>query len=265
MTAQQPACSGEGRRRVGEYGTFVQPLKQLLEDGGAFLGRADLASYESETLKITREGQGVHEEEAAFLYALVRAIKPRFVLETGTCQGYSTNEIARAIAANGCGHVVTADISADTGAAVQQDLKQHVTFVRSLSPGSLPRILETKGEKVDIFFHDSSHSYLNTLSELVCVAPFLASNAIVACHDAKLDFLQGFGVGRALRAFATEIGVAYLVLDTTCGIGLLAWKDPPSAEHLSALVRRLRKELRSEIVEQRALAALRRIRRVLST
>jgi hypothetical protein len=116
-------------RRVGEYGHYVAALPQLVEDVCTFLS-VDARQYIDELSSIDREGQGVHPEEAAMLYLLVRALQPQSVLETGTYKGYSTSEIARAIKLNGSGHLVTVDIAADTGSAVPQELITYISFER---------------------------------------------------------------------------------------------------------------------------------------
>lgn len=68
-----------------------------------------LASFITEGANV-REGEfrawddmGVEAEVAEFLYALVRVLKPRVVVESGTGRGYASFAIAAALDANGAG------------------------------------------------------------------------------------------------------------------------------------------------------------------
>jgi predicted O-methyltransferase YrrM len=221
-------------RRVGEYGHYVAALPQLVEDVCTFLS-VDARQYIDELSSIDREGQGVHPEEAAMLYLLVRALQPQSVLETGTYKGYSTSEIARAIKLNGSGHLVTVDIAADTGSAVPQELITYISFERERPSRLYAEKLKSENRKIDFFFHDSLHTYMNTLGELIWFADSYADGATLVCHDAKMDFMDGFGVGKAVRRFAAALGLKYRVLDTTCGLALLKWDKGISAAALQGM------------------------------
>lgn len=232
-------------RRIGEYGHFVAPLSQLAADVQAFTGR-DLTPYLAETRAIMRDDQGVHPEEAAVLYMLTRACKPRIVLETGTFKGYSSSEIARALKANASGHLLTVDIAADTGEAVPAELTPHITFHRS-TPSRRFAAEWPVDSRIDLFFHDSLHTFLNTFGELTWFARHYAAGAVIVCHDAKMDFMDGFGVGKAVRLFSRRLGVPFQVLDTTCGLAMLQWPEHVSAqamEDVHAELVRLEKEAR---------------------
>lgn len=53
------------------------------------------------------DDMGVEVEVAEFLYGLVRLLKPTFVVESGTGQGYAATALASALQANGHGHLET--------------------------------------------------------------------------------------------------------------------------------------------------------------
>lgn len=222
-------------RRIGEYGHFVMPLRQILADLTSFLSGVELESVLSEIVRIGRADQGVHPEEAAILYALVRAIKPTLVLETGTFSGYSTTEIARALHANQSGHLLTVDIDINTGCLVPEELKPLITFYRGITSHEFSLRLAKSDERVDIFFHDSLHTYMNTMGELIWFSPFYQHDCLIICHDAKMDWKPEYGVGRAVREFAEALCMPYLILDTTCGLAVMRWTDQISKETLNKL------------------------------
>ena len=129
-------------RRIGEYGHYVMPLTGLLQDVSSFLNIESLSKYLPEMSHINRASQGVHPEEASILYGLVRALRPELILETGTFEGYSTSEIARAISKNGTGHIETVDISVETGFRVPEELRGVVTFRRSMPSKKMVEIFK---------------------------------------------------------------------------------------------------------------------------
>lgn len=253
MTKQAKDNSDLELRRVGEYGHFVMPLSQLLGDLGAFLEGVDLHVFNGEIVCIERADQGIHPEEAAVLYALVRAFKPSLMLETGTFKGYSSSEIARALRVNQSGRLITVDIDPDSGSLVPDDLRPFITFFSGIPSRDLQPFFEKESLKIDIFFHDSLHTYMNTLEELICFAPFLKDNAVILCHDAKMDFSPEFGVGRALREFAGVLDLSYRILDTTCGLGVIRWSTSalPALDKLrSEYAVRVKKKRISDLVHR---------------
>jgi predicted O-methyltransferase YrrM len=215
------------QRRVGEYGHFVAPFSQLVADLQNLAG-APLGRYAGEVAAIRREGQGVHPEEAGLLYLLVRGLRPALVLETGTFKGYSASEIARALQANSAGHLITVDLAGDTGAMVPADLLPRITFHRGRPSEAFARDLQP-AQRFDVFFHDSLHTFMNTLGELLWFADHYRPGAMIVCHDAKMDFLDDFGVGKAVRLFAQRLHLEYRILDTTCGLAVLKWPEQSPA------------------------------------
>jgi hypothetical protein len=96
------------------------------------------------------------------LFTFVRLMKPEFVIETGTANGYSTAAIAHAFQLNGKGVVHSFDILESSAPLVLPASKKHVNIVKvNESPKSLLRAassLELDTEK-GFYFHDSDHSY----------------------------------------------------------------------------------------------------------
>lgn len=231
-------------RRIGKHRNYVMPLSKLLEDLVAFLHLEDLHDYYSEMIKIDRANQGIHPEEAAILYGITRAIKPNLVLETGTFEGYSTAEIARALTNNGFGRVETVDQAKNTGSRVPESLLSVVTFHREIPSTKLVELWEHKSEKIDLFFHDSAHNYINTLEELATFSPFFNHGCVVVCHDAKMDFLDEFGVRKAVHEFTKAFQIEYIVLDTTCGLAIFRWLNTINQNDLSLFLDEYRKYLK---------------------
>lgn len=251
-------------RRLGEYGHYILPLTDLLAEAALFLGlETDMSRYHKETCSILRASQGVHPEEAAVLYGLVRSLKPQLILETGTFEGYSTAEIARALQKNGTGHLESVDIADKTGFRVPDNLQQFVTFRRSMPSLAMTTVLAQQKVSVELFFHDSAHTYCNALDELIAFAPFFSSGCVIVCHDAKMDFMPDFGVGRAVREFAQAMGLECAVLDTTCGMALMRWPQSIDDKMLQSGLENLKRSLAQAKADQIFMNRARRIWRIL--
>ena len=63
-------------------------------------------------------------EAGRLLYALVRASRPDTVVEFGTSFGISTIYLAAAVADNGCGRVITTELSTTKAEAARSNLRQ---------------------------------------------------------------------------------------------------------------------------------------------
>jgi len=131
------------------------------------------------------------------LYALVRTARPMIVLETGVGDGKSTYFILSALLANGGGTLHSVDIGSDVAGLLRprekENWKLHV-----LDPLSLKESFEAilRGlPPVDLFLHDSDHTYQWQSYELHAISGRLAERAMLAIDDvdssyAFLDFCK---------------------------------------------------------------------------
>jgi hypothetical protein len=119
----------------------------------------------------------------------------------------------------------TVDIDPAAGDLVPEELKAFVTFHRGMSSQAFRLGLERDHAGIDLFFHDSLHTYMNALGELTWFAPYFRPGSVIICHDAKMDYMPDFGVGRAVREFTKELHLPYRILDTTCGMALIHWPE----------------------------------------
>lgn len=122
-------------------------------------------------------------------YALVRALRPAAVVETGVAYGITSTVILAALRANGVGRLYSIDLpplgkDADmyVGALVPSELKERWQLHRGLSRRVLPPLLAQVGE-VGLFVHDSLHTYSNISRELETVMPYLSSTSVVVVDD----------------------------------------------------------------------------------
>lgn len=209
------------QRRIGKYLHTVATLEDMIFDlEGMVPLRADEATLaEFEALPFVATPGGIHRDEALMLYLVVRSLKPAAVLETGTYRGTSTTFIASALKHNGSGVVV--DIDREAGRDIPQELREQVVLIRGRASTAAFAEIADRWPQFDLFFHDSRHTYGNVRTELQLFSPLVCTGGIIICHDAKMDHVKGFGVGRACREVVAETGWQLRLLDTTCGLAVL--------------------------------------------
>lgn len=97
---------------------------------------------------------------AIFLYYIVRIKKPELIIETGVATGMSSFFILKAMSENSSGKLISTDIRYDAGEIVPNYLKNRWDFVLlKRDDKSQFKKFINNFDKIDIFFHDSDHSY----------------------------------------------------------------------------------------------------------
>ncbi len=131
-------------------------------------------------------------------YALVRATRPRVVLETGVDRGLGTAVIAAALKRNAeegfPGTVFATDITPDCGHLLADPYK---SFCRVLLGDSVETLEQFK-EPVDIFLHDSDHRPEYEWAEFIAIEPRLHPGSLVLSDNSQqtsklLEFAQRWG------------------------------------------------------------------------
>ena len=154
------------------------------------------------------------------LYVLCRAKKPAVVVETGVGSGTSSSFILCALDKNGRGKLFSIDVPWYTVTHnwkdhfVNNEIKPHPFETQSgwiipdyligrwelsigMSNEKLPPLLKNTG-LVDVFFHDSEHSYENMSWEFRTIWPGLKKNGVMLVHNvdnnnAFAEFEQNVG------------------------------------------------------------------------
>ena len=130
-------------------------------------------------------------------YALVRATQPEYVIETGTHLGLGSCAIAAALLRNGHGRLTTIDIDPEAGYLIGGPWEA----VIDRQTGDSTKVLAGVKE-VDMFIHDSLHTYEYETRELAAVGPNLRDDAIVLSDNAHDS--------AALSDWAEQAGRHYL-------------------------------------------------------
>ncbi len=112
-------------------------------------------------------------------YAIVRAKQPDHVVETGTHLGLGSCAIAAALLRNGHGRLTTIDIDPEAGYLIGEPWANVIDRRIGDSIDML-----TKLSEVDMFLHDSLHTYDYETRELMAVGPNLHADAIILSDNA---------------------------------------------------------------------------------
>ena len=160
----------------------------------------------------------IWEIEGQVLYALVRMLKPKNVVEIGTFHGCSATHIASALVANGAGKLYAVDPAYNGGQIpepyldrIQKRAMTHKEFAET-----------TRLQSIDMLFEDGAHAEQTTFEAIDMLMPKMSEDAAVVVHDA-CHFLVGkdvsAGIQRAVGAFESV-----LIEPSDCGLGY--WKKP---------------------------------------
>jgi predicted O-methyltransferase YrrM len=148
----------------------------------------------------------IGEGSAFLMYAVVRLLQPQILLETGVADGYSSFFILRALDANSSGHLTSCDISATCGGILSPEDRRRWTL-EVVSPTSPRRAFSAvlgRMPPLDVFVHDSDHSYRWQMFELESALGRMTPGGLLGCDDADASY--------AFIDFAARVGVAPTML-----------------------------------------------------
>ena len=191
------------RHRAPEYDavTWTVLEHQLAQSlGTAFtdaLGEPELTGVEQSVADAAarlRQGpiEALHNGDALLArccYAAVRATRPALVVETGVAHGVTSAYILAALRANGHGVLHSIDLpphnagAADrVGAFVDSALRERWTLHRGWAHKLLPPLVSQLGT-IDVFVHDSLHTYRNMRLEFETVWDGMRAGGVIIADD----------------------------------------------------------------------------------
>jgi len=179
--------------------TFLADLNHAIEDVTEFAG----VQFTSVTeLRLYR----------CLLYLLTRAFRPRVFVETGVLNGFSSAFILLAMEHNGDGALYSIDLppleeriraqgtgplpkSKTPGWAIPARIATRHHLVLGDARVLLPQILN-RYQPVDVFLHDSDHSYEHMMFEMAAAWPYLRTGGWLVCDNVEQnaafsDFVRG--------------------------------------------------------------------------
>ncbi len=196
MQALKLACDIVGEDQVEEATSTVFRLMQQIRD------RLAEVFTQEEIDRVSTGGYPALKE--IVLYLLVRRFHPKVLLETGVAQGISTTFILEALRQNGEGELTSIDLpnfdsrgfrypdapgtvdhtyvkrELGTGWLVTDELRRRWNLLLGASREVLPRLGPVR---LDMFFHDSEHSYENMAWEYSWARAHLVVGGLLVSDD----------------------------------------------------------------------------------
>lgn len=201
---------------------FEEKLLQttkLYEDHGG--------SFNLQNPKCLKNLEDKFSHKAQLLYFLIRKIKPKIVIETGVAAGESTGYILQAIQDNKVGKLHSIDLPFQwyiygnhklhldslpagkiPGYLVPEKLKKNWQLYLGNTQKELPKLLKKLG-KIDIFLHDSKHSYKSMMFEYNQSWPYINKGGYLLSDDISYTEAWGkFTKNKNLQPFSfLDIGI----------------------------------------------------------
>jgi predicted O-methyltransferase YrrM len=140
------------------------------------------------------------DELALLCYAIIRITKPLAVVETGVARGVTSFYILKALEENKQGHLYSFDLPVvernaekEVGLLVSNSLKTRWTLSLGSSLKEMKKIRK-KVPNIDIFIHDSDHTYAGERKEYNYALNWFNNSGILisddVCTNALLDFFE---------------------------------------------------------------------------
>jgi len=131
------------------------------------------------------------------LYTLCRKLRPDIVVETGVASGVSSSYVLCALEDNKHGALYSIDLAwreGKSGWIIPGYLRHRWQLILGRSSDKLPHLLDKLGT-IDIFLHDSEHTYRNMLFEYQIAWAHLRTGGLLLSHnidanDAFSDFCE---------------------------------------------------------------------------
>jgi predicted O-methyltransferase YrrM len=165
--------------RESELSTVEELVSHGLEQLGA---DATIPAYHAAAFTLAR-----------LCYAVCRMQRPKVVVETGVAHGVTSAFLLQALEVNGAGELWSIDLpplaeGADhqVGHLIPVNLRSRWHLLRGSTRRALPRLV-VQLPTIDLFIHDSLHTYRNMSREFQTIWPKLRAGGVLLSDDVELN------------------------------------------------------------------------------
>lgn len=167
---------------------FKKNLKQLEDHVNQFFLRLENEEYPSKA-KPYPFIYALDSSSRFLLYVLCRILKPEKIVETGVAYGLGSSYILQALHENKKGKLYSIDSvfgpwesKQMIGTVIPDYLRERWNLIYGSSSQKLKKLL-TSLSTIDIFFHDSLHTYRNMMFEFNTAWPFISDKGLLLSDD----------------------------------------------------------------------------------
>ena len=154
----------------------------------------------------------INSDSRKFLYYLCRILKPKNVIETGVAYGISSSYILQALEDNEFGKLYSIDsifrpwqTKEMIGSIIPKKLRNRWQLVIGKSTEKLESI-STKINDLDIFIHDSSHTYENMMFEFNMIIKNIKKEGIIISDDViNNDAFYDFTISNNVKKYVIKV------------------------------------------------------------
>lgn len=154
-------------------------------------------------------------ERGRLFYVITRLIKPKLIIETGVLGGYSSAFFLYALEKNGEGKLISIDLpdykalaGNPPGFLVPSFLRPRWKLILGRSSDVLSKM---RLDGIDLFFHDSEHSFENMMYEFEYAWGILRKGGILLSDnvDANIAFKRFYAIHNVKPYFMPSINSIY--------------------------------------------------------
>ena len=147
---------------------------------------------------------GLDRSVCRLLFFLCKFLKPEIVVETGVANGFSSSYILIALSSLKNAKLISIDdlflpwhTKEKIGAAIPNHLKNRQELIVGEATMELKKLFKTTNS-IDIFIHDSMHTYKNMINEFHIAWPHIKNGGFLVSDDVSLN--------GAFLEFADKVG-----------------------------------------------------------
>jgi predicted O-methyltransferase YrrM len=165
-------------------------------------------------------------EVSRLVAAFVGALRPDYVLETGSAFGQTAGEIGTVLYEAGVGHLVTFEVDdARVAATAGQVAGLPVTVSHEESLTGIQRLVDLGPGRFPVGFAWLDSLFELRVPELEAIRPLLSPGAIVGVHDCgEPGHTKYPGFSQEVATAAATLGFQRISLPTPRGVTFLQWK-----------------------------------------
>ncbi|HWN65253.1 MAG TPA: class I SAM-dependent methyltransferase [Candidatus Binatus sp.] len=179
-------------KKVNQHEPFPMPFYGVWEAVARFTAEIRTSDFMAEMTR-RRDAHGseglMGSLDCATLYALTRWQRPAVVVESGGFIGMSSAFILKAFVDEGLAtaklHSIEWSEECEQGALIPDELRPQFVPLRGKIEDFVER--DQLPSSIDMFLHDSSHSYRHMLWEFRAFWPWLRDGGLLVSHDVHMN------------------------------------------------------------------------------